>query len=401
MNQSLGRKMRKKNKLSILVFSAFLFFFAFSPTQAEDENRIAIQAEKIFTISQGILHNGLILLEGGKIAYVGPVRNVSKDFSYIKAKVIIPGLIDTHAHLGAKSGEWNENQNKVFTGDVNPSLKIIDVIDKESVDFAFALSGGVTSVAVMPGSGNIIGGELVVLKTAGDSFEKRILRNPAGLKMTLGPPQFLEVASKEFEKTRKYLEKKRRALEKGEFPEIDLTLEAMAKVLNREIPAHIHCIQFYAIEDALRLKEKFNIDVVIEHGLEADKVIPELHEKKVPISFGPLLLKQAESLPDAIPALFEKAGIKFSIHSDAPIVSAADLLLYAKQAVKYGLSEETALRSVTLSAAEILGIEDRVGSIEPGKDADLVIMDGEPLEIMTHVESILIDGKIVFQKKIQ
>ena len=391
---------KMKRAAQVLVFFLLLVLsnLALAEQKTLSNKKIAIQAEKIFTVSHGTLTDGLILIEKGKISFVGPWKKIPSDSTLIKAKVVIPGLVDTHTHLGAKS-DWNEYSNKEFAGDINPNLNIMDVIDQESPDFSFALSGGVTTVMVTPGSGNVICGELVILKTAGKSHQKRVLRNPAGLKMAFDFPQAFKIVSDEFEKTLEYLTNKKKAGDRGETFEQDLRMETIAKVLKREIPAHIHCIPYYAIENALKLKKKFNIDIILEHALEADKVIKKIREGAVPVSFGPLLLKQAESLPDPIPALFEKEGIKFSIHSDAPIVPPNGLLLYAAQAVKYGLSEEAALRSITLSAAEILTINNRVGSIEVGKDADLVLLDGAPFDILTHVESVLIDGNIVFNEK--
>jgi len=395
-----GRQAKRSREARWFVF--FVFAWLVMPISAEDNakvsEKLAIQAEKIYTVSRGILTNGLILIEKGKIVLVGPSEKIPANFNLIRAKTVIPGLVDTHTHLGSKS-DWNEYFNKEFAGDTNPSLNIMDAIDLESVDFAFALSGGVTTVVVTPGSGNIICGELVIMKTAGHSHQARLLRNPAGLKMAFDLPQALRVVSEEFEKARKYSEEKKKAAEEGKGLAQDPQMEVLLKVLKREIPAHIHCIAFYAIENALKLKKKFNIDIILEHGLEADKLLKEIKEAAVPVSFGPMLLKQAESLPDPIPAALEKAGILFSIHSDAPIVPPNGLLLYAAQAAKYGLSEDVALRAITLGAAEILKIQDRVGSIEPGKDADLVLLDGDPLNVFTHVVSVVLDGRFVYREK--
>jgi imidazolonepropionase-like amidohydrolase len=217
--------------------------------------------------------------------------------------------------------------------------------------------------------------------------------------MAFDTPQALSMATKTFQKAQEYAVKKAKAKETGKAFKNDLRMEILLDVLDRKIPAHIHCIPFYAIENAIELKKRFEIDIVIEHGLEADHVISGLHQAQIPISCGPLLLQQANTLPDLLPACLEKSGIKFSIHSDAPIVPPNDLLIYAAQAVRFSASREMALRAITLTAAEILRVDDRVGSIEPGKDADFVLLDGDPLDIFTHVKAVMINGKIKFQEK--
>lgn len=384
------RRQRKKKRAPV---SWIFLLLLVLPAFAVDQGITAVRADKIFTVSHGTIADGLILIERGKIVFVGSAREVPKNAILFRAKVVMPGLIDTHTHLGTRS-DWNE-----YAGDANPALKIMDALNLESADFAFALSGGTTTVVVTPGSGNVICGQLVVVKTAGESYRQRVLRNPAGVKMAFDMPQALRIASDELDKARDYPLKREKAAGLGAPFERDAGMEVLAKVLRREIPAHIHCIPSYALENVLRLKEKYNIDVVIEHGLEADADLDRIRKAAVSVSFGPLLLKQAESLPDGIPALLAGAGIRFSIHSDAPIVPSNGLLVYAGQAVKYGLNEEAALKAVTLSAAEILGISDRVGSLEAGKDADLVLLTGEPLDIFSHVEAVLIDGREVFNKK--
>ena len=170
--------MRRFRKIFMIFSLICLFGVALNAITEGISDRIVIQAEKIFTVSHGIIQDGLIVVERGKIVYVGPAKEIPKEAKLIKAKVVIPGLIDTHSHLGSQAG-WSEYGGKEFKQGAIPHLHILDHLDLASVDFAFALSGGVTAVMVTPGSGNIIGGQLVVLKTAGDSREKRILRNPA------------------------------------------------------------------------------------------------------------------------------------------------------------------------------------------------------------------------------
>ena len=364
-----------------------------SPSFAFGDEIAAVSAGKIYTISHGTVTNGLVLIENGKITFVGSGREIPQNAKLIRAKAVLPGLIDTHTHMGTRS-DWNE-----MAGDVNPALNIINALDPESGDFAFALSGGTTTAVITPGSGNIICGQIVIIKTAGESTVRRIVRSPAGLKMAFDLPQALRIVSEELDKARDYALRKTKAAEELKAFETDTGMEVMAQVLRREIPAHIHCIPAYAIENALRLKEKYGIDVIIEHGLEADALLDQIRNAAVPISFGPLILKQAESLPDGIPALMAAQGIRFSIHSDAPIVPSNGLLVYAAQAAKYGLDEDAALRAVTLTPAEILGISDRVGSIDVGKDADLVLLSGDPLDIFSHVEAVLIDGREAFSER--
>ena len=222
------RRTKMKKRTPVLWLSLLLLVL---PAFALDQEITAVRADKIFTVSHGTIADGLILIEKGKIVFVGSGREVPKNAILLRAKVVIPGLIDTHTHLGTRS-DWNE-----YAGDVNPALKIMDAINIQSEDFAFALSGGTTTTMVTPGSGNVICGQLVVIKTAGESYRQRILRNPAGVKMAFDLPQALRIASDELDKARDYSLRKKKAADRGEAFEMDAGMEALAKVLRREIPA--------------------------------------------------------------------------------------------------------------------------------------------------------------------
>jgi imidazolonepropionase-like amidohydrolase len=289
------------------------------------------------------------------------------------------------------------------------------------------VEAGVTTICTGPGSGNVICGQPVVVKPVGRTVDDMVILNPAGMKMALGenPKRVYGDMQKKAPSTRmgnaaamrsalvdaqNYAAKwasYQAKLEKGgndtppEAPARDLKMEALGKVLRRELKARIHCHRADDILTALRIGEEFNIDITIEHATEGYKVADLLAAKRVPCVVGPVLLSrpkyEMKGLTPRNPGLLAKAGVKVAIQTDE-MSAVKYLAINAALAVREGMPEEEALRAITINPAEILGVSDRVGSLEKGKDADIVLFTGHPFDYRTVARMVLINGDIVYRR---
>ncbi|NPV73913.1 MAG: amidohydrolase [Pelotomaculum sp.] len=369
---------------------------------------IAIAGGKILTMAGRPVDKGTVLLDGSKIAGVeeGVVVPAGAEVVDASGKVVMPGMIDAHSHLGVVEEIYREegDDGNETTDPVTPHLRAIDAVNPFDLGFRDALAGGVTTVVTGPGSANVIGGEMAVIKTSGTVVDEMIVRFPAGLKAALGEnPKRSYGRDKKSPATRmasaailrEALARAQNYLKKDS-PERDLRMEALARVLKREVPLRVHAHRADDIMTAVRIAEEFGVDLVIEHCTEGRLVARQLAEKGIPAVIGPVIANRAKvemqgiSLETA--GILAGAGVKFAIMTDHPVVPVQYLAASAALAVKGGLSVEHALRAVTIDAAAILGLEKRLGSIEPGKDADIVIWDRHPLDISARVEQVYIDG---------
>ena len=385
---------------------------------------IAIVNGTVHTASQGVLDPGTILIDDeGLITAVGPDLDLADGTEVIDASGlnVFPGFVDAHTHLGI----WEEGVGRAFldgneaTDPVTPHVRALDAINPRDQGLADARSAGVTTVCVTPGSANAICGQAVIIKTAGEVVDRMIVRQPAGLKMALGenpksvykprdkmPSTRMGTAAlirETLVKTQNYLDKQAKAAEDPdkEPPDEDLKLEAVALALRGEIPARIHAHRADDILTALRLGEEFGLQVVVEHCTEGHKVAGELAEAGVPALVGPTLGSRSKvelrELSFATPGELARAGVTVALISDHPFVPIQYLPLCGGLAVREGLDEETALRAITLTPAEILGIAGRVGSLEPGKDADLAIYREHPFhDVQARCELTMVQGQVVY-----
>lgn len=390
---------------------------------------IAIVNGKIYTITAGIIDKGTILIDGGKIVACGPDLGIPDGAQVIDAsgKVVTPGLIDAHSHLavfGEPSVSANADGNET-SDPVTPHLRGMDSLNPQDPAIKDVLSGGVTTVYTGPGSANIIGGTGFAMKLRGRTAEEMIIPGTEAMKMALGenPKRVYgemqhkaprtrmanaAVLREALVKAQNYIDKIERAKEKaarGENsspPDRDLKMEALARVLKREMKARIHAHRADDIMTAIRIAEEFNLDFVIEHATEGYMIADILAAKKVPCTVGPLLMSRSKmelcNVTLKNPGLLAKAGVKVAIQCDTT-TNTRWLALHAGLAVREGMCPTEALRSITINAAEILGIADRVGSIEPGKDADLVIWSGHPFCSLTVALKVFIDGQVVFERE--
>lgn len=386
----------------------------------------AIKGAKIYTISDGVIEKGTILIEDGKFTKVGARVKIPSDAEVIDAtgKVVMPGLVEAHCHIGIfeeKIG-WAGNDGNEATDPATPHVRALDGIKANADEGGLeaALKTGVTTVQILPGSANVIGGTGVVIKTTPKVvIDEMVIKNPSGMKIAFGenprrvygetqkkmPSTRMGIAGvlrEWLQKTKNYMEKKEKFKDEPEkMPEVDLKLEALIPVLKGEIPLRAHAHRADDVATAVRIAEEFGAKMSWEHATEGHRIADWIAEKGINAVWGPSLMARPKwemrELNFDTPKIMHEAGVKFAIQTDAVGSSIAFMPLCAGMAVKHGLPYDVALRAITLTPAEILGVDDRVGSIEKGKDADVRILDGDPLELRTKVEMVLIDGEVVYK----
>lgn len=373
---------------------------------------LAIAGGKVLTMSGPPLEKGTVLVERGKIVEVREDVFIPPGAEVVEAagKVVIPGLIDAHSHLGIVEEIYREEGDDCneVTDPVTPHLRAIDAVNPADLGFRDALAGGVTTVVTGPGSTNIIGGEMVAVKTCGTVVDEMVVRFPAGMKAALGEnPKNSYGRNKKMPVTRmasaailrEALVRAQNYLKKDS-PERDLKMEALGRVLKGEVPLRVHAHRADDIMTAIRIAEEFGVKLVIEHCTEGHLVAEQLAARGIPAVVGPVITNRAKvemkNLSLETAKMLAEAGVKFAIMTDHPVVPVQYLATSAALAVKGGLPVEHALRAITIDAAVVLNLEGRLGSIEPGKDADIVILDRHPLDIASRVEQVFIDGRKVF-----
>lgn len=380
---------------------------------------LAITNTTILTGLGSVIENGTLLIKMRKIEYVGPSVPIPTDYEVIdaKGKYITPGLIDVHTHLGVhEEGIGKEGHDFNETTFPTPAhVRALDGINPREKGFEFARKAGITTVQVMPGSANVLGGEMVVIKTIPTTIvDEMILREPSGMKAAFGenpkkahsskgefPATRMGVAAlfrEQFIQTQNYL--KKRSLNTDS--DRNLKFENLGKILTGKMPIRAHAHRADDIVTALRLKKEFDIDLTIEHCTEGHFIADYLAKQEVRVSVGPTMSSRSkiETSNKGWETLdtFAKAGVPFSITTDHPVVSIDYLWTSVIHAVKHGISQELALQAVTINAAKHLGVENSVGSLEIGKDADITIWSNDPFDLRSNVEMTIINGTIVYQQ---
>lgn len=378
---------------------------------------IAIAGGYVVPVEDDPIDGGVVLISAGKITgLLGPGAEVPSGYEVVDAtgKWVLPGFIDAHAHLGVhEEGEgWAGNDTNESTGPFTAHVRALDAINPADVGFRDAISGGVLAVNINPGSANPIGGQTAAIKCWGRTVDQMLLREPAGVKSALGEnPKRVYGERKEMPATRlgtaaiirsalvealNYRDKSQR-----EPADRDLKLEVLLRVLAGEIPWRQHCHRADDIATALRLAREFGYRLVIDHGTEAHLLAPEIAAAGVPVVIGPLFTSRSKvelrNRSVANPGRLAAAGVEISLTTDHPVVPIHFLIHQATLAVKEGLDRDVALRAVTINPARVIGCDSRIGSLSPGKDADLVIWSGDPLDIMSRAESAYITGREVYR----
>jgi imidazolonepropionase-like amidohydrolase len=388
---------------------------------------LAITGGKVITISNGTIEPGTVLLDGGKIVAVGADVQVPRGAEVIdaKGKWVTPGLMDAHSHL-AVFGEPSLPATADGNERTDPNTAQIrgrDSLNPQDPGIPKVVAAGVTSVYTGPGSANIIGGTGMVIKLRGRTADEMIIPGTEGMKMALGEnPKRVYGTNKKIPSTRmgnaavlrealvaarNYMDKIERAHAEAakegkppKLPDRNLKHEALARVLGREIKARIHAHRDDDILTAISIAEEFGLRYVIEHCTYGYKIASILAARKVEATIGPLLMGPGKheiwetTLEN--PGILARAGVKVAIQADTS--SATKWLpIQVGLAIRHGMDEAEAFRAVTINPAEITGVADRIGSLEPGKDADVVVWSGHPFCNFTRAEVVLIDGQKVFQ----
>lgn len=370
-----------------------------------------------------VIECGFVAVEGDKITAVGPMSSLpAGDFGPVTDLAgahILPGFVDAHCHLGMFGDAlgFEADDGNESTDPCTPHLRAIDAVNPLDRCFAEARAGGVTTVLTGPGSANPIAGQFAALKTSGRWVEQMVLKVPVAMKFALGEnPKSVYNERKETPITRmataaiireslikakEYLFKVERAQndEDEEAPDFDPRMEALIPVLKGELPVHCHAHRADDIATALRLAREFQFKLVVVHGTEGHLISDLLAQEGVGVITGPFMGDRSKpelvNLTMENPALLAKAGVSIAICTDHPVTPIQLLPLCAAMAAKHGLSEDAALAAITLNAARLAGVAEYVGSITPGKDADLVITDGYPLDWKSKISAVYISGKQV------
>ncbi len=384
-------------------------------------------------LKNGLIHTmtrdafpGDVLIDGGQIVAVGAsLSNEGAEVIDLCGLYVLPGLIDAHCHIGMYEdgmGEEGADGNEM-TDPITPQLRAVDGLNPFDPCFKEAREGGVTTVVTGPGSANVIGGQFAALKTHGRSIEQMTLRDPVAMKAATGEnPKTVYTEKKVAPTTRMAIAslfrstiteaieyKKGMAKADDDKPDRDIAMEALLPVLDRELTVKIHAHRADDILTALRLAKEFNLKITIDHCTEGymitDVLKSRLIEQGAGIIIGPLLSDRGKielkNQSFSAPRILEEAGIPFAMMTDHPVIPIQYLPVQAGLAVREGLSETTAFYSITRHAAEIVGIADRVGTLEAGKDADVVVFDGHPFDFRTHCVLTLISGAIVHDARKQ
>ena len=335
--------------------------------------------------------------------------NEGEDVQDLNGLYVFPGLVESHCHLGMEETAIRFEGNDVneITDPITPNMRGIDGCNPMDETVELALKGGVTTVAAGPGSANVLGGTFFAYKTKGNCIDEMSIQNPLAMKAAFGENpkrcyqgkkidtrmQISALLRETLEKTKEYMKKK----ELGKDVAYDQKLEAMIPVVKREIPLKCHCHRADDILTVIRIAKEYDIKVTLDHVTDARCIIPQIKESGFPCICGPALTHKSKfelaNMSFETPNELYKAGILFSIITDSPVVPQQYLSLSAALAAKAGLPEYEAIKAITINPAKILGLDNRVGSIKEGKDADFVICTKNILDTTNEIKDVYVDGK--------
>ncbi|MCF7974495.1 MAG: amidohydrolase family protein [Phycisphaerae bacterium] len=368
-------------------------------TAQAGQGDLVIRAHTVWTMTQGGIQEGMVLVRAGKIQAVGKDLDVPEDATVLDMRQshLMPGLIDAHSHLGLASDPWAEMDEAVFAASAD--TQVLDAFDPRNQGFEQALRGGVTCALMSPGNRNPIAGQMAVVKFCGGAQAAWLIKRDAGLKFSLTQaalrydrrptswPGLITFIREQLDLARQF---------DGET--FDPQAAVLKRALDKALPVFLMASTPEELGAALDLIRDYGLDGRILGAVQADEVASRIAAQTVPVALGPVVrLNKDRDLKRAGQLAAE--GVKLAFTSGAPETAASDLRTSAIYAAKYGLDRELALKGLTLHAAQMLGVANRVGSIETGKDADLVILGGDPLELTSQVQVVIVNGNIVFQRE--
>jgi len=388
-------------------------------------SKTAFIGARILPIESEPIENGTMVIEDGIIVALGSdIETSNCEIVDYKGKVITPGFIDAHSHVGL----WEEATGKdgadgnEMSSPITPHLRSLDAIFPEDMGFQDAREGGVTTLGITPGSGNLIGGQFAALKTTGHIVDDMIIKEPVGVKMALGQnPKRVGAEKNRAPTTRmgnaflireafyqaldyaqewEEYQTKINAGESAKKPKRDLKLDVLNRILRREIPVWCHSHRADDIRTAIRLADEFGYDLVIDHATESHKIKEYIASRGLTVVVGPLITSRSKlELRDRsrkTPGIMMKEGVRVCITTDAPVIPIYALRDNVIAAVREGLPEDRALETITINPAKVLGVDDKVGSLKVGKDADFLVFGGDPLDARNMVLMTYIEGKLVY-----
>ncbi|HBT15904.1 MAG TPA: amidohydrolase [Firmicutes bacterium] len=383
--------------------------------------KILLKNAYLYTMAGTEIKNGDLLIKGDKIAAVGEELQVDgAETIDLSGQYVTPGFINAHCHIGMfeDSLGFEGDDGNEMTDPVTPQLRAIDALFPTDRTFDEALAAGVTTAVTGPGSANVIGGQFAAVKTYGRTIEEKLLRAPVAMKIAFGenpkrvynnqkksPTTRMATAAilrESLYKAKEYIEKKQAAAgDQGKMPAFDLKWESLLPVLNNEIPLKAHAHRADDIMTAIRIAEEFKLRITLDHCTEGHLIADLLAARGYPAivgpSFGDRSKVELRNLTFETPGILSKAGVKVAIMTDAPVIPLQYLPLCAKLAVRNGMEPEEALKAITINPAEIVGLSQRVGSLEVGKDADLVVFDQNPLAFETNIMIVFVNGQKVYR----
>jgi imidazolonepropionase-like amidohydrolase len=382
---------------------------------------VAYVGARIIPVSGPEIPNGVLVVEGGKIRAVGAAGSTSIPSGTrredVSGKIIMPGIVDTHSHIGGVEGADS-------TAPIQPDVRVLDALNVRDARLQKAQAGGVTTVNVMPGSGHLLSGQTLYLKLRDGKIIDDLLitdangRIAGGMKLANGTnprrtapfpgtrAKSAALIREQFIKAQEYREKIRLAAgDATKLPARDLRMESLVEVLEGKRVVHFHTHRHDDILTVLRLAKEFNFRVVLQHVTDGWMVADQIAAAKVPASIimidSPGGKMETKDLNMESGAILEKAGVMVAIHTDDGITDSRLLLRSAAMAVRGGMSREKALSALTLSGATMLDLQDRIGSLQPGKDADFVVLSGDPFSVYTKVLQTWVEGNKVFDRSIE
>lgn len=385
----------------------------------EPEKKWILEKETVIRRKTKIYENGYVRINGKHIEEVGEMSQLrpltrKEEVLDVRGAWVLPGIIESHCHIGIseeKIGMIGDDCNEGTTP-VTPALRAIDAVNPMDAAFHDAIEAGITSVMVGPGSANVVGGQFLFMKTHGRCIDEMVVKNPAAMKVAFGenpktcygdkdeyPATRMGVAAL-LRKTLFEATQYKKDKESGKLEKVDFDMEPWLAVLNKEISLKAHAHRADDIQTAIRIAKEFDLRMTLDHGTESHLVVEQVKASGYPVIVGPDLTSRSkpevQNMNFKTNRILKEHDVLFSIMTDHPVSMIQYLPLCAGLAVKQGLPMEEGLKAITINAARICGVADRVGSLKKGKDADIAIFSGNPMEVFTRTLYTIINGEVVY-----